>query len=136
MLDEEDTANQVVVDVLIVDDDRDVRDSLADLLSEWGFAVGWATNGQEALGLVDAGVRPRVILLDLTMPVLDGRGFLRERKAHPVLAGVPVIVLTADDERPRLSVEAMLGKPVRGEVLLKTIRSVWRPTGQAGGAAA
>lgn len=82
--------------VLIVDDDHDIRESLAEILSDEGYAVATAPNGLEAVELLRKGSpNPCVILLDLMMPVMDGFQFLAERAADPGLAAIPVIVITA-----------------------------------------
>jgi CheY-like chemotaxis protein len=122
--DQETTHKTVIVDVLIVEDDEQLRASMADLLTEWGFAVGFAGNGREALDLVAGGVRPRLVLLDLQMPVMDGWGFLDARKGHPHLASVPVALITAEKERPFKAegVFDMLEKPVPVERLLGAVR--------------
>ena len=61
--------------ILIVDDDKDVRIALAELLEGEGYTVAGAHNGQEALQLMRGGLHPAVILLDLMMPVMDGWDF-------------------------------------------------------------
>jgi CheY-like chemotaxis protein len=82
--------------VLIVDDDVDIREILADTLTETGFEVTTACNGLEALTAVRSmKVRPAVILLDLMMPVMDGYGFLEQRISDPSLASIPIAIVTA-----------------------------------------
>ena len=82
--------------VLIVDDDLDIRETLAAVLEDRGFDIVTAENGLEALTLIrSAAVSPSVILLDLMMPVMDGYGFLEERKKDPALASIPIAILTA-----------------------------------------
>jgi two-component system response regulator MprA len=82
--------------VLIVDDDADIREILAEILVEVGFEVLTAANGREALALVrDAGLRPSLIVLDLMMPIMDGYGFLEQRSSDPALASIPVAIVTA-----------------------------------------
>jgi CheY-like chemotaxis protein len=62
--------------ILLVDDNCELCEALAELLSRQGYAVQCAANGSEALGLhADSQTRPALILLDLEMPVLDGWGF-------------------------------------------------------------
>ena len=79
--------------VLIVDDDPDIRDVLADTLESKGFDVVTAANGADALTvLCDTGVRPSVILLDLMMPVMDGYGFLERWRRDPALASIPIAI--------------------------------------------
>jgi CheY-like chemotaxis protein len=84
--------------VLIVDDDPDVLEALADLLALKGYATSPARNGEEALRLLEAGCLPDVILLDLMMPILDGREFLERRARRPKLSAIPVVVVTATPE--------------------------------------
>jgi CheY-like chemotaxis protein len=81
--------------ILIVDDDREVRDTLQNILTVEGYQVVSAANGLEALELLDDGYRPCIILLDLMMPIIDGWQFLAERAASPALATIPVLVITA-----------------------------------------
>jgi CheY-like chemotaxis protein len=82
--------------VLIVDDDVDIREILAETLAETGFDVAMAANGLEALRLLRGlSVRPSVILLDLMMPIMDGYGFLEQWRRDPALASIPLAVVTA-----------------------------------------
>ena len=83
-------------DILVVDDDPDARARLRTVLTRNGWTVSEAGNGQEALEVV-ATAPPQLILLDLTMPVMDGFTFLRELRARPGCADIPVVVLTARD---------------------------------------
>ncbi|TXM92680.1 response regulator [Methylobacterium sp. WL116] len=93
-------------DVLVVDDDADMRERLRIVLERNGWAVREAGNGAEALERV-LEARPGIVLLDLTMPVMDGFTFLRELRAIPSCTEVPVVVLSARDvsaaERDRLA---------------------------------
>lgn len=83
-------------DVLVVDDDADMRHRLRTVLERNGWAVREAGNGCEALDQVKLGV-PRLVLLDLTMPVMDGFAFLDRLRGLPGSADVPVVVLSARD---------------------------------------
>ena len=102
--------------VLIVEDDRDVRLSLAEVLAEEGYRVAIAENGFEALCYLRTARAPGVILLDLMMPVMDGWEFLAEKRRIPSLAGIPVVVLTAGGSGKRplepAQVVERLKKPV------------------------
>ena len=93
-------------DVLVVDDDADMRHRLRTVLERNGWTVREAGNGCEALDQVRHGV-PRLVLLDLTMPVMDGFSFLDRLRDLPGCTEVPVVVLSARDvtaaERNRLS---------------------------------
>jgi CheY-like chemotaxis protein len=86
--------------VLIVDDEPDSRELLCDFLSGAGFSVDGAGNGKEALEWLATHPAPKVILLDLTMPVLDGYGFRAEQLKQPALAGLPVILISGDGTAP------------------------------------
>ena len=82
--------------MLIVDDDVDIREILAETLTETGFDVRTACNGLEALAAVRRMKdRPAVILLDLMMPIMDGYGFLEQRERDPALASIPIAIVTA-----------------------------------------
>jgi PAS domain S-box-containing protein len=93
-------------DVLVVDDDADMRHRLRTALERNGWSVREAGDGREALDQIRHGV-PRLVLLDLTMPVMDGFSFLDRLRGIPGCADVPVVVLSARDvtaeERDRLS---------------------------------
>ena len=82
--------------ILLVDDNCESSEALAEFLSREGHAVQRASNGSEALRLLaDSQTRPALIFLDLEMPVLDGWGFLAERSKDPILADVPAVHLAA-----------------------------------------
>jgi PAS domain S-box-containing protein len=82
--------------VLVVDDDEDTRMYLEDWLEDSGLEVVLATNGHEALQLVER-QGPDAVVLDLMMPVMDGMGFLERLRESTYHSGLPVIVLTAKD---------------------------------------
>jgi CheY-like chemotaxis protein len=112
--------------VLVVDDDDGIRSALAQALEEEGYLVTTAAHGAEALDYLRAAGRPPcMILLDIMMPVLDGRAFLEIKRADPSLADIPVVVVTADgralQERLALDAHAVLMKPISLEVLLETV---------------
>ena len=109
--------------VLIVEDDEDLREMMAQLLSIEGFKAATVANGREALAYLHAN-KPDVILLDLMMPVMDGWEFRRQQKADPDLAHVPVIVLSALDQARAAAVDAaaFLKKPLDFDRLLRLVR--------------
>jgi CheY-like chemotaxis protein len=118
--------------VLLVDDDEPVRRVIIQVLSEAGFAVATASNGAEALSHLHASnVPPCLILLDLMMPVMDGRTFREEQMKDPLLAQIPVVVLTADINVDQIAaamnVAGGVAKPFRLDVLLDQVARFCRP---------
>jgi len=116
---------------LIVEDDEDLREMMAQLLTLEGFDAATVANGREALDyLRHNSTVPDVILLDLMMPVMDGWEFRRRQKADPALAPVPVIVLSALDQAraANLDATAFLKKPLDFDRLLTLVRSHCRPS--------
>ncbi len=83
--------------ILIVDDDRDIRESLRDTLHDEGYATIEASDGGEALAyLRSPGARVSLILLDWNMAPIDAPAFMTEMQADPTLRSIPVVLLTAD----------------------------------------
>ncbi len=85
--------------VMLVEDDTETRELMARTLEKSGWTVTEAGNGQEALDMM-ASTKPRLILLDLMMPVMDGFGFLAKLRVRPKWQHIPVIVITAKDLTP------------------------------------
>jgi CheY-like chemotaxis protein len=111
--------------IMIVDDDADVRDAVADLLEGHGYAVIPASNGQEALNELKAGQKPSLILLDVMMPIMDGQAFTAEQQADPELSDIPVVVFTAFgaalDKMKDMESFARIEKPVQADKLLDSV---------------
>ena len=80
--------------VLVVDDDADIRAFVSELLVDEGYAVRAATNGRDALAVL-GNWHPDVILLDLMMPEMDGWAFLAAQQRNLELVRIPVIVMSA-----------------------------------------
>jgi CheY-like chemotaxis protein len=114
--------------VLIVEDDADLRDMMAQLLALEGFQTATVANGREALEYLQQGAAPDLILLDLMMPVMDGFEFRRQQQADPAMANVPVIVLSALDQHRTadVSADAFLKKPLDFDRLLVLVRRFCR----------
>jgi CheY-like chemotaxis protein len=109
--------------VLLVDDDRSVRESLSDLLAVEGYSVLEAENGSTALALLKSAPHyPFVILLDLVMPVMDGDRFLELRAEDPMLSRIPVVVISGNVPSRELDgTDTYLRKPLDVDRLLETI---------------
>ena len=125
-----DSASSLRIDrVLLVDDDPDLRDSLAEVLIEAGYKVDRAGNGQEALEKLRAAAGrdlPAVILLDLLMPVMNGWQFCELKGQDPALAGIPIIAMSAavsnDPHSPYyIAVDDFIAKPVQLDELLESL---------------
>jgi two-component system response regulator MprA len=115
--------------ILLIDDDTDTRDVLADALAEEGYRVEVAANGREGLRvLTGEHDRPDAVLLDLMMPEMDGWMFRAEQRKVPALASIPVIAFTAylltPDAEEQLGASAILNKPIHLGDLLQTLEKV------------
>ncbi len=114
--------------ILVIDDDVDIRHSVREVLEDAGYAVAVACNGREALDrMVSGEIQPEVILLDLMMPVMDGPAFMAELRLLPAAESISVIVFSAHshmkDVLAELNVAGFLRKPVRRTELIKAIAS-------------
>ena len=112
--------------VLVVDDDGWVRTTVADVLDYAGYDVDTARNGVEALAAMRA-TRPDCVVLDLIMPVLDGRDFLRAYRQERQWASTPVVVMSvshslAEAVRREFGVEHILIKPFDIDALLEPVK--------------
>lgn len=113
-----------VIDVLLVEDEADIRAALSEALETEGYSVACAENGCEALELLRRRVAPRVILLDLMMPVMDGWTLRDELRRDARLRKIPIAVTSAlvpFDRQTALRVDAVIGKPVDLGHLLQTL---------------
>lgn len=116
--------------VLVVDDDQDIRDTVADVLIEEGYEVVKACNGLEGLdhlhGLYN-NEKPDLVLLDIMMPILDGWEFVQAKNSDITVRSIPVIVLTGlRDKENRCQIPntlKIMHKPVTLEDLLDTVRA-------------
>lgn len=116
--------------VLLVEDDFDLRQTIAEILEDEGYEVVTAVDGQHALDLLHAGLRPRAILLDLMMAGMNGLQFRARQRQSPELSDIPVVVLTADrqiEQRAReLDAAAFVRKPTQLEELLVVLDRLCR----------
>ena len=111
--------------ILIVEDDVDHRETMAELLQEQGFAVVLASNGQEGLAKLREHTGVRAILLDVEMPVMNGARFRGEQQEDPAIASVPLVVLTGRDDcvplAKALAADAWIQKPFTPDALLQLV---------------
>jgi DNA-binding response OmpR family regulator len=131
--------------VLVIDDERMLRDTLAHVLTEEGYVVDAAVDGEEALERVHAN-RPDAILLDLMMPGMNGRQFLQALRNDAAYAEVPVLIMTAvhglEVNLASIGASAVVEKPFDPDDLLnKVALAVYRsreadPSAHAASAAA
>lgn len=114
--------------IFVVEDEPDLRATLAELLSLHGYDVACAANGVEALQLLRRGPVPNLIVLDLMMPVMDGWQFRAELDKYPVLAKIPVLLLSAHHElmsqADGLHVVGALTKPVALTSVIRAVRTL------------
>lgn len=110
--------------VAVIEDDSEFRNMLRDLLEEEQYRVVAVSNGAEALEALRGESVPNVILLDVSMPVMDGFDFLRFRNEDPRLAAVPVVLVTnaKPNERPTIGVNDVVRKPIDIDEILYAIK--------------
>jgi CheY-like chemotaxis protein len=108
--------------ILVIEDGAVIREAMRMILQWEGYGVDCAANGQEALDYLRRVGPPDLILLDLTMPVLDGREFLRAKQNNPQLASIPVLVVTASAEPTPVGAVGSVRKPFQPEELLEAVQ--------------
>lgn len=112
--------------ILIIDDDFGIRDSLSQLLNDEGFRVTSAADGEEALNfLLQNPNHPCLILLDLMMPGVNGWEFRRQQKQNPMLASIPIAIISADRDLKAhavaLEADEYIDKPIDADVLFQVV---------------
>jgi CheY-like chemotaxis protein len=112
--------------ILVVDDDADSRETLAELLSSRGYTVESAENGRQALEYLSRS-KPALIILDLMMPVMSGWEFLERQKIDPGLRWLPVVVMTASGLVDDVKANAVVRKPVDFGALMNAVDEALDP---------
>jgi len=117
--------------VLVIDDDSDIRAVVQIMLEDAGYRVTVAPHGAAALAMLRQGARlPDLILLDLRMPVMDGHTFRHIQQADPQWRTIPVVVLSANTDvhatAHDLGIAAVLPKPFTLAALLATVQRTVR----------
>lgn len=115
--------------ILVVDDDEDLRECLIAYLEDHGYATTGAVNGKHALDILsDPSERPSLIVLDLMMPIVDGRMFREAQLTSPRLRAIPVILISAYDNSAgiaqELNIDAHLSKPIDPDFFLRLIEDL------------
>ena len=116
--------------ILTIDDSRTIRDMLNLTLSEAGFEVIQAVDGEDGIDVLAKQDRVDVIITDINMPKMDGYGVIRHVRGQSRYNGVPVLVLTTESEKDKRNVAKEAGatgwmvKPFDPERLIATINKV------------
>jgi len=109
--------------LLIIEDEKDIRESLQQALEFEGYNVSSAENGQEALRLLNAIQGPCLILLDLMMPIMNGWEFLDALKDDHILATIPVVIVSAYSDRAKtVKASGFVKKPIDLDILFRIVK--------------
>lgn len=115
--------------ILVVDDDESHRTLICDLLEEMGYRTLQASNGREALDLLEVEI-PAAVLLDLRMPVMSGWGLLDALKKMPRARNLPIIIISAygfEWEAELVGAAGYVSKPVDLEKVRSTVQQIVGP---------
>jgi len=113
--------------ILVIEDEKDIRETIQQVLELEGYQVLTAINGKEGLQILSENTKPCLILLDLMMPVMNGWEFLEAQKGEVVLATIPVVIVSAAGERAKSAgASAFIKKPVELESLLRIVEKYCR----------
>jgi CheY-like chemotaxis protein len=112
--------------LLLVEDDLDIRETLAEMLIEEGYDVVTASDGREGLERLRSMGTPCLVLLDLMMPIMDGWQMRAAMLADPTIADIPVVVFSGaadlDTAVASMRVADHVTKPMSGDALLEVVR--------------
>jgi len=108
--------------IAVIEDDIPALDALTELLETNGYQVRQAHNGQEALEAIKSSEPPALILLDLSMPVMDGWEFMRRQRLEPSIAHIPVVVITALVSAVPAGAKALISKPINVNRLMRLVQ--------------
>ena len=117
--------------ILLIEDDPGVREGLTEIIASEGYPVVSCADGRVAMNrLTSEPELPRMIVLDFTMPNMDGWAFLAERKKDERLRRIPVLGMSTSQQlvnrgRPPEDVEELLTKPFPVEDMLRSIEKHW-----------
>lgn len=112
-------------EVLLIEDDEEIRAALEDALQSEGYQVIAARNGAEGLRALERSAGVSLVLLDLMMPVMNGYEFIDHVRESEDFRGIPLIVVSANAERRRIEgADGVIHKPFDLERLFDSIRKV------------
>jgi len=125
---------QKLANILIVDDDPDVREAVKIILETQPYELIFASNGEECLEQVKKN-RPDLIILDLLMPKKDGFEVIKELRGHPSYPRIPILVLTAVKKEAagrryeletalRMDVDDYIEKPIQPDDLIDRVKRI------------
>ena len=120
------TTLQPSTPMLVVEDERLIRELLTEILEDEGYPVASASNGQEALTYLQRSRElPQLILLDLNMPIMSGWQFREQQQRDSSLRRIPVVVVSASTTSTQLSSsvhpDGYLAKPIEVDTLIQTV---------------
>jgi CheY-like chemotaxis protein len=107
--------------LLIVEDDEAVREAMREALEEEGYSIICAADGEQALEILARGPRPRIILLDLMMPVMNGWELLKVLRDSAALARIPVVILSAAGNAAAPPGVPAVKKPISVQSLVRLV---------------
>lgn len=111
--------------VLVVDDDPAAREYMSFLIRRAGYAVWTAADGSEALSCLEQ-YRPALVIMDLNMPIMDGQTAIEELRKMPRFKALPVLAVSVAPGSGNVGGDAMLLKPIKGDVLVQTVHALLR----------
>ncbi len=112
--------------ILVVEDEKNIRQNIADILEMTGYSVTTAQNGQDALLMLEGAV-PSLVISDIRMPVMDGRELLLTMRQRPMYKNIPFLFLTskaeAEDIRDGMNIGAddYIAKPFKAYELIRSV---------------
>ena len=118
-------ANESNKNVLVIDDDYDIRDLVVFYLNSKGYQAVGASNGKDAIAHLQTETKPALIILDLMMPVMDAWEFREAQQSDPAIGQIPVVLISATDEVSDhvipLAAAGFIRKPIDFNHLLTTV---------------
>jgi CheY-like chemotaxis protein len=117
------TGQNISINILLIEDESDIRTILKDALEWEGYRVYTASNGKEGMEILPGMPAPSLILLDLMMPVMNGWEFANALQTDHAYRNVPIVALSAfSDPEKEIRVEGFIKKPVDLDLLLALVR--------------